>query len=183
MLADCHGSPSTGILRPMAPKKTQAGRPELIATGRRIRAAADAAGLKQAQLAEAVGVKAHTMWRYMEGVTDPKNNLYAISRAVGVSVEHLRGDDEAPLHDDAQSVIERFVLDIGPTFKPPLTAAEARQLRMWPYHRVTAGKLLDFVTEMRRGLAAEEISASTEATAAAQAKGDALGVRRRKART
>lgn len=178
----CHSRQSPGTLRGMAPpkKKADAPRARLVAMGERIRTALEEAGVKQTDAAGLVGVRPHTFWRYTKGQVDPKNKLPAIAKVVNKSVEWLRGDDGAPELDETQAVVAAFIRDTGPTMRPPLTPGEARHLQLWPYHRVTPGKLLDSVIEMRRGLSADEIAGSAEATADAQARADALGVKRRK---
>lgn len=156
--------------------------PALVAMGRRIREAAKATGRTFADVAKDVGVQPHTLDRYMRGDTDPARKLYDISRVTGRSVEWLRGDAGAPLRDEVQETIEAFIHEDGARLKPPLSAAEARHVRTWPHRKVTRGRLLDMVLDLRRGMDADDIAAAETATEEARARGAALGVPARRAR-
>lgn len=66
--------------------------PQRKALGERIRAARENAGFSQAGLADAVGVRAGTVWRYEDGRTEPKVRiLWDIAQATGVSMAYLLG--------------------------------------------------------------------------------------------
>lgn len=161
----------------MPPKKPPA--EKLAAQGARIREAIARAGKSQADVCREIGVNGNTMNRWLNGKNSAKDHFDALELALGVPakwIEHGEGVDVT----DRMSVIEQFILQQGPTLRPPLTRAEATTLRAWPYHRVRVGDLLNAVTELRRGLSAEEIEGARAFTEAVRARGEALGVPKRK---
>lgn len=148
---------------------------KLAAQGARIREALDAAGKEQAAVAEQIGVKPHTLWRWLNGDHSAKSHFSALSIALGVSAEWLEHGD-GPRRDDRADIIERFIEEDGPKMKPPLTAPEAAYLRATPHHKVTAGRLRDAIDEARYGFTREELRRSEQVTDAARARGAKLGV-------
>lgn len=68
---------------------------EKQAVGHRIVEARERAGLSQAELADAVGVRPHSMWRYEDGRTMPGDwALERIAEVTKVSVRWLKKGDE-----------------------------------------------------------------------------------------
>jgi transcriptional regulator with XRE-family HTH domain len=148
----------------------------------RIRQAMEDRGIKQAELARAIGVGPTTMWKYLTGRLGVSRQLIPIARALKVDPDWLAGAGDGEPQDEHTEVIESFIRDIGPGLRPPLTNEEAGYVRGWPHHRVTHGALLDAVQLARRGLTAEEAAHSVEVTEAARRRGEALGVKPRKPR-
>lgn len=73
--------------------------------GDRIRAARLERGLKGTTLADAVGVRAHTVWRWEAGKVHPDaDNVALIARALGVSTDWLLTGEEfcAPVESAAE---------------------------------------------------------------------------------
>lgn len=164
----------------MARERTdRAKTPELRAQGERIREAIDAAGLTYREAAEALGIVAHGLDRWMAGAASASHRFRDLERVTGRPAAWFeRGS--GPVVATGAEVIEAFIRETGPQLRPPLSSAEAAFLRRWPFHRVTRAKLLGVIDEARLGIAPEDIAASAEATEAARAKGAALGVKRRK---
>lgn len=97
------------------------------AVGDRIRKTRLARAMKQTELAEAIGVKPHTMWRYEEGENMPSDGkLDAIAEALGVPFRWLyRGGavpPGLPVDDEGQPRKPAIVVD------PPITQEQQREL-------------------------------------------------------
>jgi transcriptional regulator with XRE-family HTH domain len=154
---------------------------KLKAQGARIRQAIDKSGKQYVDVARELGVAAHTVDRWMRGDVSAAGRFADLSIATGARVEWLR-DGEGDDTSDRASVIETFIIDQGPSLRPPLTNAEAAYLRQWPHHRVKPGALMDAVMDARHGLRKEDLERSVIETAKARARGEALGVPRRSKR-
>ncbi len=150
-----------------------------LAIVRRIKQTLDDKNIKQTELAKAIGVTPVTVWKYLNNGLGVEKKLTKIARALEVSPDWLENGGE-DIGDPHTMEIEGFIREMGPTLRPPLTAEEERFVRAWPHHRVTRGKLLDAILQARAGLSPEEALASSDATEAARAKGNALGVPKRK---
>lgn len=161
--------------------------PELVPIGQRIRAAREAAGISQTELAERIGVRAHTMWRYEAGRMRPgPDALVGIAKAVGVTPEYLLTGETALAESRIEyEVPESFRLwkeQIAPLQAPHLTPeVEARMLDTkfkyapqdaprWTiiYHEVLA--------EMRGREVASRRQASRELTEQAQKEAAEAGL-------
>lgn len=160
--------------------------PETVAIGQRIRAARDAVGIAQAALAEKIGVKAHTLWRYEAGRMRPGSEaIVGISRELGVSPHFLLHGTPPPESRVEQDVPESFRIwreHIAPEVAPGLTpAVEARMLETkfryppqdaprWTiiYHEVLA--------EMRGRLVASQEQATRELTEQARTEANEVGL-------
>ena len=172
------GYPSN--VRPMPSRKPSDAK--LKAQGARVRQAIEARGKTQAEVCREVGVNANTMNRWLRGENSARAHFAQLALALGVRVEWIESGDGADMSERSE-VIEDFISQTGPTLRPPLTLAEAAYVRAWPHHRVTVGALLDAVNESRRGgLSVEDAARSAEVTSIVRARGEALGVPKRRAR-
>lgn len=101
---------------------TPAGAPCVMAKtlGERIRARREELGMGQVELADAIGIRAHVMWRYEAGKSRPSaDRLAEIASALKTTSEALlHGESEStpeityePLDDESRPMVDRL-LDI-----------------------------------------------------------------------
>lgn len=173
------GEPSAVATRKHDPKLRKA-------VGERIRRTRLLRGMKQTELAEAVGVKPHSMWRYEEGENQPNpQKLDKIAEALGVPHRWLVRGGAAPPglgdDDDERAKPRRpIVLD------PPITQEQQRELldeidaspvlrACWGLHRQGTGAFQRITrVYMSRFLevAQQELDAHVSVEVAAEHAGD-----------
>lgn len=100
--------------------RTPVGAPCVMAKtlGERIRARREELGMGQAELADAIGIRAHVMWRYEAGQSRPgADRLAEIASALKTTSEALlHGESESPpettyepLDDESRPMVERLL--------------------------------------------------------------------------
>lgn len=100
--------------------RTPVGAPCVMAKtlGERIRARREELGMSQVELADAIGIRAHVMWRYEAGKSRPgADRLAEIASALKTTSEALlHGESESPpettyepLDDESRPMVERLL--------------------------------------------------------------------------
>jgi transcriptional regulator with XRE-family HTH domain len=118
------------------------------AVGERIRARRVQRGWEQAELADRVGTRGHSMWRYEAGRTMPGPDMIdRIAEALGVTSRVLLRGDDAPAPVDPSALDDppypawRVFLETLPALGVTVTAAELAELKTWRWkHGAPTGR-------------------------------------------
>jgi transcriptional regulator with XRE-family HTH domain len=132
--------------------------------GARIAEAREKAGIKQTDLARAIGVEPWTISRWENGRQTPRGStIAAIAKALGVDAGWIAGE-EARAEEGGDPIAESETL-AAVREMTGATDAELRWLAASPrFHRATVGSLIDALRADRQGMTPEQAEASREAT-------------------